>query len=67
MKSTQSNYHSYLLRLWRENGPERMIWRASLEDVQTGELRGFENLAALLRYLEEQAFVHSEDAAVLGL
>ena len=51
MKPSQSDYHSYLLRLWRVQG-DGDHWRASLEDVQTGELCGFENVKALLKYLE---------------
>jgi hypothetical protein len=52
MKTIQSDYHSYLLRLWRvkEDGDD---WRASLEDVVTGELHGFTDLAALIQYLGE--------------
>jgi hypothetical protein len=46
------NYHSYLLRLWQVG----VGWRASLEDVETGELQGFSDLAALSDYLEKQAF-----------
>jgi hypothetical protein len=52
MKTIQSDYHSYLLRLWRvkEDGDD---WRASLEDVVTGELHGFTDLGALMAYLKE--------------
>jgi len=52
MKTFQSDYHSYLLRLWRvkEDGED---WRASLEDVVTGELHGFTDLAKLIAYLKE--------------
>jgi hypothetical protein len=60
MKHIQSEYHSYLLRLWRvkEDGEG---WRASLEDVATGEQLGFIDIAALLRYLEELGFTRQED------
>ena len=51
METTPSDYHSYLLRLWRVRD-DRQQWRASLEDVQTGEMRGFENAKALVMYLE---------------
>ena len=60
-------YHSYLLRLWQVQTEAGSGWRASLEDVQTGELLGFEDLAALQRFLEEQAFNHQEDQAFLEL
>ena len=52
MKPAQSDYHSYLLRMWRVQGEGGAGWRASLEEVHSGELHGFQDLAALLRYLE---------------
>jgi len=47
-------YHAYLLRIWRENGPEEK-WRFSLEDV-FGERtrRGFDDLDMLLTFLQDQ-------------
>ena len=51
MEYTLINYHSYLLRLWRVKG-DGDHWRASLEDVQTGELCGFAEFKALVKYLE---------------
>jgi hypothetical protein len=33
----QRCYLSYLLRLWRENGGEPPLWRASLENPQNDE------------------------------
>lgn len=63
MESNRSDYHSYLLRLWRvRNDGEN--WRASLEDVQTGELHGFQDLAALQRFLEGLAISESEKLVV---
>ena len=47
-----SMYLSFLLRLWRES--EHGAWRASLENVLTGERRGFPNLASLLAFLEAE-------------
>ena len=34
-----------------------MVWRASLEDVRTGERRGFASIDALLGFLREQTDV----------
>jgi hypothetical protein len=65
MNSDQKKYHSYLLRLWQVKLGEGIGLRASLEDVQTGELQGFEDLAALLEYLKRQAFMDQEDKAVM--
>jgi hypothetical protein len=50
------NYHSFLLRLWQVQVETGIDWRASLQDVDTGELQGFSGLAALIDYLEKQAF-----------
>jgi hypothetical protein len=43
-------YHSFLLRLWRDS--EQGAWRASLENVTTGERHGFANLASLYAFLQ---------------
>ncbi len=51
-------YHSYLLRFWQETGPpihSANEWRFSLEDVQTGERKGFADLELLIVFLNEQA------------
>jgi len=65
MKRVQSNYHSYLLRLWRVQGEAGAGWRASLEEVHSGELHGFQDLAALLGYLEALGCTNREDEARL--
>jgi hypothetical protein len=46
----QSDYRSYLLRLWRvdDGGGD---WRASLESAHTGERRGFATLDALFDHV----------------
>lgn len=44
-------YHAFLLRLWQTDSPTRPAWRASLEDVHTHEITGFNNLAALFKFL----------------
>lgn len=48
----QPDYHSFLLRMWLVKNGDQGRWRASLEDVQSGELRGFVELEDLLGYLE---------------
>jgi hypothetical protein len=47
-------YHSYLLRLWRAREGERDVWRASLQDPQSGERISFATAEALFAYLQEQ-------------
>ena len=44
-----TDYHAALLRLWRER-PGGM-WRASLQDAESGERFGFADLERLFAYL----------------
>ena len=52
--TSDQDYRSYLLRLWRATYDGEPVWRASLESPQTGERTGFCNLEALFRHLQEQ-------------
>jgi hypothetical protein len=54
MPEEAQEYQSYLLRLWRTSSHGNAVWRASLESAQTGERRGFADLASLLAFLEQQ-------------
>ena len=54
MSKQQPTAHSYLLRLWPTGPAGQPVWRASLEDVQTGERLGFANLEQLFVFLMEQ-------------
>ena len=42
-------HRSYLLRLWR--GGARSPWRASIQEVTTGEVTHFANIQALLAFI----------------
>ena len=42
---------AYLLRLWPVARNGENLWRASLEDVDTGERRGFASLSRLFDFL----------------
>jgi len=48
------NYLSYLLRIWQAGTGEGAGWRASLEEIPTGERRAFASLDDLVGYLREQ-------------
>ena len=50
---TSSEYYSYLLRLWQVPANEEHDWRILLENVQTGEKRGFASLEDFLAYLSQ--------------
>lgn len=52
--SRPSRRLSYLLRLWRAGNGDAPQWRLSLEDTRTHTLHGFEDLASLVSFLEEQ-------------
>jgi hypothetical protein len=54
MTEEQRACQSYLLRLWRTSSRGKPAWRASLESAQTGERRGFADLASLFAFLEQQ-------------
>jgi len=48
----QLEYRSFLLRLWQVKKNDETACRASLEDIDSGEKSGFEDLGALFAYLE---------------
>ena len=54
MSEEPHDYYSFLLRLWQTSSGGNVVWRASLESAQTGERRGFADLASLVAFLEEQ-------------
>lgn len=45
-----TDYHAYLLRLWREDGEN---WRVSLQLSRTGERFGFADLQAAVQFVEQ--------------
>ena len=45
---------SYVLRMWRTRNGERSVWRASLQDVRSGERMGFAGLDEVARFLRAQ-------------
>lgn len=47
--SNDAQYRSYLLRLWRPSA--EAPWRASLEDIATGERTRFPDLESLILHL----------------
>ncbi len=52
MEQHESQYQSYLLRLWRAG--EGKSWRVMLEHVRTYERYGFSDLEGLCTFLREQ-------------
>lgn len=57
MFETPPRYRSYLLTLWEERNRDPdlpVVWRFSLEDVRTGQRRGFAGLEALVAALQQE-------------
>jgi len=59
-------YYSYLLRLWQASTAGGTVWRASLEDVPTGERRAFTDMDDLVAYLRERTEAGSSEEAPTG-
>ena len=59
MCAEQTNYRSFLLRLWQEGSHRE--WRAALQDVITGQRQHFATLEALLAFLHGQAQPNDPD------
>lgn len=60
-----SRYRSYVLRCWQEHtahaGQGATVWRFSLHDPRTHQLRGFATLEALMVCLQEELADDSYD------
>ena len=54
MTDRPREYQSYLLRLWRTGAGEAVAWRASLEDIRTGQWHSFASLSAAFSFLDLQ-------------
>ena len=50
MNPNATEYHAWLLRMWRET--PYAPWRIALENVSTGERKGFADLETMLAYLQ---------------
>ena len=53
---------AYLLRLWRITDGDEQVWRASLQDVRTGERLGFPSLDDAVGYVRAQIGAQSNAA-----
>ena len=52
MAGSETEYQSYLLRLWRPGAGAE--WRVMLECIASGERHGFPDLARLFAFLRDQ-------------
>ncbi len=50
----RNDYASYLLRVWQVESDGKRTWRASLENVHTGERHGFASIEMMFTFLQEQ-------------
>lgn len=49
MRTISTQYHSFLLRLWRDDFEGD--WRASLQDVKSGECFYFASMDAMVEFM----------------
>jgi hypothetical protein len=62
MEGKQTDYLSYLLRLWRVGDGDELAWRAWLKSARTGQQVGFGSLEELFEFLQGQtSFVEDRD------
>jgi len=54
MRASDQDYISCLVRLWRVREGEKDVWRASLQDPQSGERISFVTVEALFAFLRDQ-------------
>ena len=54
---------AYMLRIWSVRDDRKVLWRASLQNAQTSERRGFASLEDLFEYLRSQATAMAEAKA----
>lgn len=55
----QTQYYSYLLRIWQSSDAEPHVWRASLESAFTGQQYNFATLRELYEFLDQLALISS--------
>jgi hypothetical protein len=46
-------YASYLVRLWRDDGPATAVYHAEVEHIQTGQRRQFQTVDDLWAFLNQ--------------
>jgi hypothetical protein len=61
MASKNSNYYSFLLRMWVVSDEADPLWRASLEDPNTGGRKVFATLDELAAFLRHERFIIGRD------
>ncbi|MBI2334127.1 MAG: hypothetical protein HYU84_18535 [Chloroflexi bacterium] len=47
MPTEKQTQHTLVIRLWREEGNGKPVWRGSVTDIQTGETKYFQSLPDL--------------------
>lgn len=59
----EQRYLAYMVRLWTVQRNGGRLWRASVEDVRTGERQAFADVAGLVAFLQA-AMAEEPPAAV---
>jgi hypothetical protein len=65
MQQDPSRYRAYMLRLWRVEDGAETPWRASLQNVRTGQRLGFAGLDEAIAHLREEVLL-APDANASG-
>ena len=52
-------YHSFMVRIWRDDGQDPGSFQITAELVQSGQTRRFDNLSSLLDFLH--AYIDSDN------
>lgn len=55
MSPNKPGYLSFLLRMWSIETDSESIWRASLQDVESGEVQQFGSLNMMIKHLEQMS------------
>ena len=65
MMKTQPHYQSFILRLWQERGltgETAVSWRFSLENTESGQRLGFNQLEDVCNFLKRQTYDPTSDS-----
>ena len=57
-------YHSFMVRIWREEEQEQVHYQITAESVQSGQTRRFDNLISLVNFLH--TFIESDNLKEVG-
>jgi hypothetical protein len=63
MKPYHGHYLSYLLRIWKDSSDGE--WRASLQEVTSGDYQTFANIASLYSFICSQTEINYSQRSII--